>query len=415
MIREENLRRVETDQDIAERNGFNLKRTLYPLGTDVLQIGIDNYKKSRKEYEELPDVEEAVANIVSVIQKEDRQDAEFQLNRTRMIGTGAVLSVEDDEGYIRLMPTSWSLKQIIERSRPQEKLSEAVTKAATYASDPFCPSHFRKDITNYYLSGAVDAKKSAIKATYRTRLIEENDDYDRELFAVVSNRYNTHCDTDNLARMVGRRVEESGIPARVEALYDRRRFTMSVLYHSDVETPVVGELFKAGVIIDSADDGSRGISITPMVMRNLCLNFIILDKATQTVSLTHLRSNLYDRVSVAINLAMQKVAEFGERWAAASKEKIIDSIYHDAEPQRVFEQLVKQGLVKIPGTNKNELVLKLVQAWEKEPGYQKTNIVNALTRAAHESSWGSPWIGAELEEQAGRLLYNKLFVDLSNE
>jgi hypothetical protein len=267
-------------------------------------------------------------------------------------------------------------------------------------------------LANFYLLGAVkQGQINPLTGFFRTRIdpIEEGK---RQLFAVVSDRYNRDCDADRIARIINTYVEESKVPAKATALYDGHRFRMSILYHTDIKTPVVGELFKAGVTIDTADDGSRGITVTPMVIRNLCLNLIILDKATQSINLTHLRTNLYDSVSGAIRAAFDKVVDFGKKWADAREERILDSIYEHANPEEVFTELVKQGHIKISGVPKKELVEKLVNAWRVEPGYAKSDIVNAITRAAHTSTWGSPWVGTDLEEQAGKLLYNKLHINM---
>lgn len=407
------LERVQRDQDLAIVNGFNLKPTVYALGTPVNQIGVDNYRASRAQYDELPSVEEVVNNLIEKIKEEDRYDFETEIPSFSYTENNILF---DEEGRL-LIPTPWALKQLIERSRPQSGINhEAALKAASYVSDPSCPKWLRKDIVNYYLHHALKNKKP-INVVFRTRepiyISGVDKEIHNQLFAVVSNRYNRDCDTDVLARIMAKNVEEIGVPAKAEAIYDGQRFKMTVWYHSDIETPVAGELFKAGVIIESADDGSRGISVTPTVWRNLCLNFIILDKATQTIKFTHLKSDLYESISDAIDLSMSKVSVFGEVWAEANKEKIINSIYKDYDATSVFEALVKQGHIKISGCDRNEMVARLVNAWSKEPGYTRADIVNAITRAAHENSWSSPWTTTELEEQAGELLYNKLVLNLN--
>lgn len=405
------LDRVNRDKDFAEVMGFKLKPTIYTLGTPVNQTGIDNYKASRAEYESLPTADEVATNISGKIAAEHRLDIEQELIATSYDETNVLYSSES-LGYI---PSSWALRQLIERSRPQTGIHhEAAIKAASYASDPQCPDWIRKDIVNHYINHSI-RNKNPVEVVLRTRdpiyLSSESEDF-KQLFAVVSNRYNRDCDADVLAGMMAKKVEESGIPAKAEAMYDGQRFKMTIWYHSDIKTPVAGELFKAGVIIESADDGSRGISITPTVWRNLCLNFIILDKATQTVKLTHLRNDLYNDISEAIDSAMTKVSNFGEIWAKANKDKIVDSIYEHYNSTMIFEALVKQGHVRITGCDKQQMVERLCAAWDKEPGYTRASIVNAITRASHENSWRSPWATTELEEQAGELLYNKLVLKL---
>jgi hypothetical protein len=71
----------------------------------------------------------------------------------------------------------------------------------------------------------------------------------------------------------------------------------------------------------------------------------------------------------------------------------------------VFRALIKAGYVSAPD-GAEVAVDNYHQAWLKEPGETRSAYVNAITRAAHESPWSNPWATDELEEQAGKLLYN---------
>lgn len=62
-----------------------------------------------------------------------------------------------------------------------------------------------------------------------------------------------------------------------------------------------------------------------------------------------------------------------------------------------------------PAVRREDLVKRLHDSWEREPGYSKTAILNAITRSAHEHTWSS-WADTEdLESQAGSLLYQKVW------
>jgi hypothetical protein len=85
--------------------------------------------------------------------------------------------------------------------------------------------------------------------------------------------------------------------ARAEVVYDGYRARLSVLFHSNIvpERCVAGEIFKAGVSIITADDGTGAIRIAAQVWRNLCRNLIILDRASQTSVTRHVGQNLGER------------------------------------------------------------------------------------------------------------------------
>lgn len=45
-----------------------------------------------------------------------------------------------------------------------------------------------------------------------------------------------------------------------------------------------------------------------------------------------------------------------------------------------------------------------MNGWYSEGGYTAADLVNGITRAAHEAAWSSPWIADDLQRQAGALL-----------
>jgi hypothetical protein len=99
-----------------------------------------------------------------------------------------------------------------------------------------------------------------------------------EIFSVVGPRYSP-LDIDVIATQVHQIVPKD---ARAEVVYDGHRARISVLFHSNIELEnfVAGEIFKAGVSIITADDGTGAIRIAAQVWRNLCRNLIIAASRT---------------------------------------------------------------------------------------------------------------------------------------
>jgi hypothetical protein len=60
--------------------------------------------------------------------------------------------------------------------------------------------------------------------------------------------------------------------ARAEAFSDGYRAKLSLLLHSNIapDRCVAGEIFKAGVSITTADDGTGAIRVAGQIWRNLC-------------------------------------------------------------------------------------------------------------------------------------------------
>jgi hypothetical protein len=395
-----NKQRAEDDEMLALTNGFSPKPPVFELGTPVNNWGVDNARKSRKNWEELPLAQDDCVSYIDIINSEDRQDISYELNKFRMNEVGAI------DGPTMYVPTEFALSSLVQKTRVVSNLrgAQAVVKAASYVSDPYSPLELRQEIVNYYLS---TSKKSA---WLRSRVHKRS--VGRELFGVFSDRYDRSWSVNNILELVRQKLELSDNPARSETTYDGHKFRMSIVYHTAIEPEnyVAGEFFQAGVDISLADDGSQSIRLSPFVLRNLCLNLIILDRASQTIELTHLKKDLGKAINEGIDAALHKVEGFAEKWSLAGKESILDGIYDNLDPVKVITKLVKAGYGKIPGLNKDEAAQKIYGAWKKEPGYTKAAMVNAISRAAHENNWTSPWITQSLEESAGELLYNKVYL-----
>jgi hypothetical protein len=67
-------------------------------------------------------------------------------------------------------------------------------------------------------------------------------------------------DIDQIANEV---MEAIGGDARCEVTYDGYKARFDVLFHTNVEPTkaVAGEIFKVGIVITTADDGTGGIRI----------------------------------------------------------------------------------------------------------------------------------------------------------
>lgn len=386
------MKRVQEDETIAVKNGFKLQNTLYAMGTPLNSSGVVNLRKSREEYENLSSSQEEAQKIIGIVKEEERSDDKVLLSSYRMNKEGDLfLSNLDSSGYVNYIPTVTSLNQLIKRSRS----SEAISSAANFVSDVDSPLHLRSSVCNYYLETAGNAT-----SVFRSRKYKE---HQRELFAAVSERFSTECDVDELCRIVG----EQEYMAKAMSFYDGNRFRFDIIYHTDIkpEDGVCGEIFKAGVTIRSSDNGLSGIRISPFVIRNLCLNLIILDRAEQYNYMTHLRKNLKESVLEAIQGSLRKVQTFKNKWSMANKRVELDDTKEETV-KTYFESLIKKGVLKNVGPSK-ELVVNLYNSWTKEPGDKLSSIVNAVTRTAHENVT-SIWKTTSLEEQAGNLLYSRI-------
>jgi hypothetical protein len=142
----------------------------------------------------------------------------------------------------------------------------------------------------------VDAEQ-LVRKKWR-RLKPSMDERMRRLWAgaeaeAIGPRYSP-LDIDTIATQLHGLVPKD---ARAEVIYDGYRARFSVLFHSNIEPEhcVAGEIFKAGVSITTADDGTGAIRIAAQVWRNLCRNLIIVQRADQTSVTRHVGQNLGER------------------------------------------------------------------------------------------------------------------------
>ena len=113
-------------------------------------------------------------------------------------------------------------------------------------------------------------------------------------------------------------------------------------------------------------------------------------------------------VQAGIEQAMQKVQVFADKWSEATLENVLDR-YGCQDIDAVFRGLVYNKVVHAAHVGPEEMFNRLMRAWQIEPGYDKTAIVNAVTRSAHENPWAK-WTDVEdLERTGGELLFAKVW------
>jgi len=414
--------RAEADQADAEAAGWSLKPPVYAIGSRVNSTGVANFRASRQDHDSKASVGEACGKLVDLIKAEDRKDLVVKVPTLKMLDDGRItrgggpLAVSEraitgvgthitpgGASYLRACEPDlrainfnrWAEKGWREDSRATAKAIEAWQEGGERGPQP----------------GPVMKEK---EVTLRTRLNHASNK--REAWSFVGPKYGAH-DVDAIAEQV-MRSEAIPADAKCDITYDGYRMRMDVLFHTDIqpEKAVAGEIFKAGIMLKTADDGSGSIQISAQVFRNLCLNLIIIDHAKELVTRRkHYGNGIIADVEAGIATAMGKVKVFADKWSEATLENVLEKYgAHDVEA--VMRGLVFNKVVHVSGVKSDEMFERLMRAYQAEPGYGKTAIVNAVTRAAHSETWGS-WSDVEdLERKGGELLFAKVWnVAISDE
>jgi hypothetical protein len=231
--------------------------------------------------------------------------------------------------------------------------------------------------------------------TLRTRKGEDHDA--RTVYATVTPAY-APVDTDRVLQAVEPHLAE----ARTEMVYDGSGVKATALWMPDqVVDLAAGDIFKAGVRVETDDTGRGRIRVSAVVVRNRCLNLLIIGEGTvETVSAVHKGSpeTILNRVAQGIGEARAKIGDFLQAWGHARTVK--------TDPERLIKLWVEhRELGNISPKERDSVVEALLSAFHKEPGDTLADAVNAVSRAAHETvAWGMDF-RAELERHAARLVY----------
>jgi hypothetical protein len=413
----EGKRRAEEDEAAAVAAGWSLAPPVYAIGSSVNSTGVANFRASRQEHDDKPSVAEACMTLIDLVEKEDRKDLVVKVPTLSMLVDGRItrgggpLVVSEraitgvgthitpgGASYLRSCPPElrsinfnhWSKEGWREDTRATAQAFETWEESGRRGPQP----------------GPVMVEK---EVTLRTRLNHSSNK--REAWSFVGPKYGAH-DIDAIAEQV---MNSEAIPgdAKCDIVYDGYKARIDVLFHTDIqpEKAVAGEIFKAGIMLKTADDGSGSIQISAQMFRNLCLNLIIIDHAKELVTRRrHIGANMGIAESVAegIATAMSKVQHFADKWSEATLENVLERYgVHDVEA--VLRGLVYNKVVHVSGVKPNEMYDRLLRAYQAEPGYGKDAIVNAVTRCAHSETW-SRWTDVEdLERKGGELLFAKVW------
>ena len=408
--------RAVSDEEMATAEGFSLKPPVYEIGRLLNSTGVANLGGSQKDHAESSSVPEACSEFIELIKAEDRQDLLVKVPSLSMLPDGRItrgggpLAVAEHAfagigrhitpsggTYLRTCPPDlrainfnhWTSQGYREDMRATSKAMEAWEKGGEVGGQP----------------GPVLVEK---EINVRTRL--NHSSAKREAFAFVGKRYSTESNVDDIARQV---MESDAIPAdaKCKIRYDGFKARIDVLFHSNVqpEKAVAGEIFKAGILITTADDGSGAIKVSAQMWRNLCLNLLIIDHAKVDVTTRrHMGTGIADAVAAGIATAMGKVKHFADKWSEATLENVLEK-YGVNDIEAVMRGLVFNKVVHVAGVRPEEMFERLMRAYQQEPGYGKTAVVNAVTRCAHEESW-TRWTDTEdLERVGGALLFAKVW------
>jgi hypothetical protein len=414
--------RSATDKAAAVAAGFAPADPVFERGTRVIQLGVDNAKRSRLAHDAKPTVREYCADLVARIAAEKRTDrvvgvAELGMNDAgQLTRAGNAVNIGEDAflGFMNRLGVKGARYLVECKDAARRALNVRADLAEFVAGDAEA------------VAADPDGKREPARLNLRLRKTKSGP----ECFAVTSEKY-AAFDADKIAQAIAMACPPD---ARGTVVYDGRKTKFEIVFHSDVQPQnyVAGEYFKAGVHVSTDDTGGGGIKVRAMIFQNLCLNLIILDESTvEIANLRHIGSveKLAKAFEKAFAKALQSIDHFLKQWGYATEENLVettqaqlaaegeDVAQYDLSVESVmagiFNGVIEDGDTGLPKRNRLDVVEGLMTMWEADAssatsrfGATRAALVNAITRWAHEVN-DDHEVEVELQEAAGRLLASK--------
>lgn len=396
--RERELRdRAVRDYAAFQAVGLETGATFFAPGTEVGSLWAKDIAKgkiarARRDFERLPEAQDALTALQDNVLAEDRQD--------RVVTFGGQGS--------NLYPTiagGWSYGA--DRYAPTEQAMASLMAKRPEALKGLVPA---ADITAWVWQ----AEPSNVVLRNRKLPVDRKGLYPggtREAYAVVSEKYEPY-DLDAAAADLAK-VVPSGARARVR--YDGQRATVDIIlqnpYKLDgADGAAVGEAHRVALRMRTADDGTGGYHISLWGERVRCVNLTLLHAKKALFSGTHRQDNLRDLAAQALDQVDSILHDFAQRWAQGWQDYYVDKYTGRVTGEEAIKRIVSWGKYRIPGLRKEGTLDACLAALAEEPGDSKIHVHNALTRAAHQApvTWQTRWADDSAEEQASALLYQKV-------
>lgn len=394
-INEKAVERINQDEtELNEAGLFFTQPTLYMFGTPLAQSGKDGYQFSRLAFDKRDFADVVAEQAYAAVRGQERVEKPVTLCNLSMIpNTGKIT-----RGGGAMPCSQLAIGQLV-------RLAGALGGAGSYLAS--CPTELRATNFNFWMS---TQKALDTEAVLRTMLekTRESGEIVRGCYGVVGTRYKVY-DADQVIKSF---MQFAPPESKGEFKMEGPRWKFTIHFHSAFQADdlAVGDIFRGVVWVEGRDDGSGSIKVGVGVERARCVNLTTI-WAKQIKGVRHTAREIATKLEALMKQALKAIEGFSSKWAEASKDSIISGVYEGVEPKYIFEKLVEKRLVHATGCNSEDLVERLVHAWNMEPGYTRADISNAITRAAHTETWKSAWTCEELEEQGGELLYN--YVHLS--
>jgi hypothetical protein len=378
--------RNEQHMAALDAMGFALPKPFFPVGTPLASSGKAKFRALAIDHEAKPPIEEAAMEAAKAIESERRTDFVVALRDIRITPEGHITR---GKGAVPLEPGAWdALVGMASSVLPS-------AKGLLRILDP----DLRAEVWNRQAAKLPD---TVAKVGVR------NVGGAWQAFRAVSGTYPTTAQADKVLRGVADALAGEGM--RGSIAYDpastRVRWEAAWMAPQEID-PRVGDVLRVGVAGSTADAANGGFRVSMAATRILCVNLTIADAYLAAFRRAH-RGNLdgvVNEIAATVKAVPEAFAVFARDWkvtraADVAKVTLFGKTYKDVPA--ALAGLVEAGEIDA-GTARDATVEALLNAYTVEPGDTLADLLNAVTRAAHEAEWNE-FQRAALEHAAGDLL-----------
>ena len=373
---------IEERAKAIKAAGFALPDPWFAAGTRMMQVGVDTYKRTHREWSDRPLAVDAMRSTAQRIREERRTDFTVRIGDLRMDADGGL-----GRKGLRSSPiesTAW--RRIYKMLQGVGVLPDGVKLLATL--DPAT----RAQIVNERLA-SLDPDKE-VKIGLRRNASTGG----WAVFRATSTRYPTDGQADVL--LDGLADTMDGLGWRGSVVYDTGStdVTFDACHMVDPVSldPAVGDVFRAGVKGSTNDAAGGRYILVPVAGRIVCINCTMMDAYAPGYSKLH-RGTMEAALAASFAVVQKAVTVlpvFAEDFRVLRDTPVMDLPWervvgtkaaHEIEDvPTALRALVTAGKVD-HGTARDALVQHLLTSFKAESGTGSVaDVINAVTRAAHE-------------------------------
>lgn len=379
-------------------------RTFFPPGTEMIEAGKAKFRAYAADHDQMPTFEDAAAAFVARIQGEHRKDAPCDIGALSWGVDQSKLTVARSAGKPAVFVEEHALRQIVARMTTGDNAFGEASASAVAAFLLNTEADIAAEALNRHGQryAKVVSEKSRI-AKLRLRRVNGRP----QVFAAVGMDFPL-IDADVLIREAYM-PHLKGTGARGIITYQpaTTRTDIRFSWHAPVEFDAhVGDVFRVGGRGTTFDAGNGSHWYGVGMTRIVCINCTIIELKSQREKDAH-RGKEADILKIAserIADTANGVEEFQAAWGTLGQREIssVKAFANVEDPADALRKLASMGA--LAGTaRKDKLVDALLDAYDVEPGNTLRDLLNAVTRAAHDSLLDDieQW---NLERAAGQLV-----------